>query len=105
MTSRGTTPTYIFEFPEDIDLTEAEEIILTLTDGRYNKLLEADTSSLDVEEHQISLYLTQEQTLALPIGTILCQANITFMEGSKKKRVASTIERISSAKNLHEEVI
>lgn len=105
MTSRGTTPTYILTFPKDIDLTTMDDIIVTIANQDFGKLIEKQKAELEIDTTSISVYLTQEETLALPLGSLLIQVNMTFQEGSKTKRVASEIVRVQSAKNLHEEVI
>lgn len=105
MTSRGTTPTYILTFPETIDLSIFDDIIVTITDQSYNVLLEKDRTEVEVGTNTIDVYLTQEETLALPLGSLLLQVNMTRQEGDLLKRVASEIVRVQSAKNLHEEVI
>ena len=104
-TSRGTTPTYILSFPETIDLTTCDDILVSFSDPSFNNLLRKEETDLVIDEHTISVYLSQEETLALPLGSIMVQVNMTWQEGSRTKRVASEIVKIQSAKNLYEEVM
>ena len=105
MTSRGTTPTYILTFPDTIDLTTMDDIKVTIADSSYNTLLTFEKADLTIDTTSISVFLSQEQTLALPLGTLLIQVNMTFTEGGFVKRIASEIVRVQSAKNLFEEVM
>lgn len=105
MTSRGTTPTYILTFPDTIDLTTMDDIKVTIADSSYNNLLTFEKADLTIDTTSISVFLSQEQTLALPLGTLLIQVNMTFTEGGLVKRIASEIVRVQSAKNLYEEVM
>lgn len=105
MTSRGTTPTYILQLPEDIDLTMADHVIVTFSDANYRKLIEKTDSELQISQHEVEVYLSQAETLSFPLGSVLVQLNFTFTEGSKVKRLATTIERTDSVKNLKEVVI
>lgn len=98
MTSRGTTPTYILTFPDTIDLTTMDDIKVTIADSSYNNLLTFEKADLTIDTTSISVFLTQEQTLALPLGTLLIQVNMTFTEGGLVKRIASEIVRVQSAK-------
>lgn len=105
MISRGTTPTYILTLPDDIDLTTANHVIVTFSETNYKKIIEKKDDELTISEHEIQVYLTQEETLQFPVSAILVQVNFTFNEGGKMKRLATTIERTHSARNLIEEVI
>lgn len=82
-----------------------DDIKVTIADSSYNNLLTFEKADLTIDTTSISVFLTQEQTLALPLGTLLIQVNMTFTEGGFVKRIASEIVRVQSAKNLFEEVM
>ena len=62
---RGTTPTHIFK--TSIDLTEAEVIFITYRQGNKN-VLEKSREDLIITEEQVSVKLTQEETLLFSIN-------------------------------------
>lgn len=106
---RGTTPTYTFTLPDDVDLTQATKVYVTFsTDDKSEKELATWTNADDavtVSEHSVELYLTQEETLALPDGKIKVQLNWLYNEGSLTKRAASKKTTIKTERNLLDEVL
>lgn len=98
---KGTTPTIIFTFT-DFDPTTADEIILTMSADRKNPLIEIEKADMSVDGTSISVWLSQEETLAFPVGNVYCQFNFVFEDG---QRVASNIGTIVWNRNLHSEVI
>lgn len=97
---RGTTPTFILQFPEEVDLTSASNVYVTFC--RYDKKVTKDSDDLVVEAHSISVYLSQEETLMLGTGVVEIQANWTFGSGS---RAASKIATYEFTKQLLPEVL
>ena len=93
---KGTTPTIIFTF-KDFDPTEAEKVIVSFSNG-----LEITEADMDFTSTSISVWLSQEQTLAMMQGSTTVQVNFLFQDG---QRVATQPERIEWAKNLHNEVM
>ena len=93
---KGTTPTFIFTFT-DFDPTEAEKVIVTFSNG-----LEITEADMDFTSNSISVWLSQEQTLAMMQGIVTVQINFLFQDG---QRVATQPERIEWARNLHNEVM
>lgn len=93
---KGTTPTLIFTFT-DFDPTTAEKIIVTFSNG-----LELTEEDIDVTSDSISVWLSQEQSLAMPTSTVSVQINFLFEDG---QRVASTVGQINWNRNLHNEVM
>ena len=102
---RGTTPTYIFTAPEGLDLTAANNILVTFSDVKENVIFTKSGEDLEVTETQISVYLTQEETLKFPNGRVLVQINWTYDEGNTTKRACSEKMIITARKNLVDEVI
>lgn len=62
---RGTTPEIICTIPEEIELTNAKEIWVSI--GQSGKVINKTLSNNDViiNEHTLLLRLTQEETLSL----------------------------------------
>ena len=70
---RGTTPDITMTFPTgSVDFTGAQEILVTLKDPKGNILLKTVPTATAEE---LTVFLTQEQTLSLPVGTAYLQAN------------------------------
>ncbi len=94
----GTTPTYVLTF-KGVDFTQADEIVVTISDMNEVKILELTP---EATETTLSFSLTQEQTLAMPIGSCLIQVNWLY-DGDK--RAASNKAKIDFKKNLKHEVM
>ena len=78
---RGTTPTFIFQFDDTIDLTSLTQVWVTISDGSGQKTTwDISDVTIDNENHEILLSLTQEETLALALGNALVQ--IRFLTNS-----------------------
>lgn len=95
----GTTPTYVLTF-QGVDFTQADEIVVTISDMNEVKILELTP---EATETTLSFSLTQEQTLAMPIGSCLIQVNWLYDGGNK--RAASNKAKIDFRKNLKHEVM
>lgn len=93
---KGTTPTIIFTFTS-FDPTEAEKVIVSFSNG-----LEITEADMDFTSTSISVWLSQEQTLAMMQGSTTVQVNFLFQDG---QRVATRPERIEWSNNLHNEVM
>ena len=101
---RGTTPTYTFTLPDEVDLTLAADVYVTFAKYNRETLFTKTGSDLSITAHSASVYLTQEETLSLP-GEVLIQLNWTYAEGTKMKRACSDILTIRTKRNLINEVI
>lgn len=97
----GTTPTFTLTFT-DIDLTIADDILVTISDALKNVIVEIGGDDLVVTPTTIEFTLTQEQTLSLP-KTVLLQANWIYDDGGQ--RSCSNTVQIIFADNLHQEVM
>lgn len=98
---KGTTPTFIFTFT-DFDPTTADDVILTFSQDMRKPLIEIGKEDMTIESDQISIWLSQEETLSFPMGRIFCQFNFLFGDG---QRVASAIKGVEFNRNLHNEVM
>lgn len=101
---KGTTPTYIFTNNE-VDLTQTTKVYVTFSDGNGNEIFTKSGDDLTVEEHSVSVWLDQTETLSFPNGRVAVQINWTYNEGNKVKRACSEKMTITANKNLIDEVI
>ena len=100
---KGTTPTFTLALPEEVDLTQAQNIYVTFEKGK--KELRKTGGSLTVTAHQIEVFLTQEETLAFPAGEVALQVNWTYVDSGVKKRAATEIVKVSVRTNLEDTVL
>ena len=99
MMYRGTTPTITMTFPEGTDFTNTT-VYVSLSNDKGSELLRVTGEDLDIQDNVISMYLTQEQTLALP-WHVLLQVNWTY----GNRRACSNIVSIDTKRNLISEVL
>lgn len=102
---RGTTPTYTFKLPQDIDLGIAETVYVTFSNKQYQTLLTKRDDDLDINNNTVSVFLSQEETLSIPKGEALVQINWIYDDGGKRKRACSKIIPVPVDRNLINEVI
>ncbi len=100
----GTTPTFILTITEDsVDLTQASKIVVSFKQAAGNIDLRKSGDDIAVEAHQVSVYLTQEETLRFVSGKpIRIQINWVYQDRS---RSATVIKTIAVSENLVQEVI
>lgn len=99
MVARGTTPTFVLSFTEqDLNLTQADNVYVTFASAGWT--LTKTGEDLNVEEKQISIWLSQEETLSF-CDMIEIQANWT----SGDNRAASEVVEYSLSKQLLREVV
>ena len=97
----ATTPTLVLSFAEsDIDLLAAEHVYVTLKNGK-NAFTKKD-SDLTIQAKQITLTLTQQETLQLGEGAIRVQVNWTYNEGL---RASSKISIFYLSEQLLQKVV
>lgn len=94
---RGTTPTLILTFPEGTDFS-GSTVYVSFSDQKRNELIRMENPP--IEDNVISIFLTQEQTLALP-NYVLIQVNWTY----GNRRACSNIVSIDTKRNLISEVL
>ena len=98
---RGTTPTFELKITDqDIDLTEADHVYVTFRTKKGKTTYTGN--QLEVTAHEVDVYLSQEETLAFPLGTADVQINWTYDDG---KRACTNIARIVISENLLEVVL
>jgi len=102
---RGTTPTYTFIMPEAVDISLASEVFVTFSRNNGTEIFTKTGGDLEIANNSVEVYLTQEETLALPNGQVQVQLNWTYQEGTRTKRACSQILNIYTRRNLIDEVI
>ena len=102
---RGTTPTYTITFPNDIDMTLATNIVVSLGNSSKNTLFEKKGNDLDVDVHTISFDLSQEESLRFRDKFVVGQVNWLYPDGSKVKRACSNTFRFPVEDNMKDEVM
>lgn len=80
-TMQGLTPTIIVRVPETIDLTEAASHYVSFMQGNLLRLKKTD--GFEVTAHEVSIYLTQEETLLFRPGTASMQVNWVYSTGQR----------------------
>lgn len=89
---QGTTPSLIFKLKDaTLDLNTASEIWVTLKLSPYIKTFDITRCALDNEKKTITISLTQEETLELPVSKVESQIRILLGNG---KALATNIVKI-----------
>lgn len=99
---RATTPTIRFKVP--IDLTHASHVYVTFSRGKNTELTKED-AELNITENSVEVFLTQEETLSLPLGKVDAQINWTYTDEGVSKRACSNVVQLMLDRNLIEEVL
>lgn len=97
---QATTPTFILTLPEDVDLSQANNVYFSLKQGIV-EITKTDEDMV-IEGRTVSVYLSQSETLQFRQGAADLQLNWTYANGS---RACSVIKRIDVAPNLLKEVV
>ena len=98
---RATTPTFVLTIRSDtLDLSQADKIYVTFSQGS-KKITKSDNDiSLD-PPRTVSVWLTQEESLALSEGEMECQINWVYHDAyGNDRRAATVIKRICVTKQL-----
>lgn len=99
---RGTTPTFILKINDPtVDFTLAENVYASFTQGKHVSITKTG-ESLDIQAHQVGVYLSQEETLKFVEGLIEIQLNWTYDNAA---RAATKIASVEIGKNLIGRVI
>ena len=100
---KGTTPTYSLTFPDGIDFSPVN-VYVTFAKSNRQVILTKENDDLDIQQNVINVFLTQEETLSLPLGCVI-QVNWTYLENGVTKRACSDIVGIPVRENLVNEVL
>jgi len=98
--TQGTTPTFTFTGPDDLDLTQAENVYVSFED-----LFTKSGEDVEVTEHSVAVFLTQEETLLFEQRQVRAQINWTYHQGDKVFRAASNKIRVNVDENLLKKVV
>ena len=97
---QATTPTFVLTLPNDMDLSEAAHVYFTLK--QKNAEIVKEDTDLIIDGNEVSVYLTQAETVKLSVGTALLQLNWTYTNGA---RACSTIASVEVDENLLKAVV
>lgn len=98
-----TTPTLKLSLPESVDLSEAVNVYVTLSDKKNNEILTKSGADVSIDDNVISVDYSQEETKTFP-DEVQAQVNWIYNDGGLIKRDATTIVKIRVYKNLLNEV-
>ena len=103
---RATTPTFTFTVKsQTLDLSEAENIYVTLGQGRVEITKTGEDVNL-TPPRTVEVWLTQQESLSLREGALAVQLNWTYTDLSgNARRAATKIKIIDVTKQLLERVI
>ena len=100
-----TTPTIVLTISgvEGLDLSQAEEVIVTLKQGDYS--LEKTGNDLTLDGNKITIVLSEEESSQLLADhSCMCQVNWTYLNADQSiRRAATNITRIDIGRQLHQE--
>ena len=100
---QGTTPTFVLTLPSDVDLTDATNIYFTVTQvGQPNISVTKHGNDINIEGNQVSIFLSQAETLQFCEGFVEVQLNWVYSTG---ERACTKVVRIKVEKNLLKRVI
>ena len=103
---RATTPTFKFTIKsETLDLNQADSIYVTFAQGSRKITKDGDDVKLE-GERVVSVWLTQEESLALSEGPLECQINWIYHDAyGNYRRAATIIKQICVTKQLLRRII
>lgn len=99
---RGTTPTLTINVKSNINLANVVQLWVTIELDHFKKTYDFDNVVIDAPNNKINLYLSQEDTLAFPVGTAEIQIRGLMAD---EKAFASNIKKINISKILKDGVI
>lgn len=103
---RGTTPTIHMNITNggDLDLTEAEELYVTIRQGN---IVITKRDELEIVAQGVGFSFTQRESLRLKEGPADVQINWIYKDAAdgKTRRAATRIKQIEISRQLLEEVI
>ena len=92
---RGTTPTIVINIKDDIDLSQVVEVWVYISQQNKVKVdKKIEDVSFNVDDRQILLTLSQDDTLNLKAGDALFQIRILLNSGTALATTATDIEII-----------
>lgn len=92
---QATTPTFVLNLPDTVDLTQAANVYFALKQGCVQ--IEKETDELTIEPHTVYVALSQAETLRLAGGMARIQLNWTYEDGT---RACTNIVNVNVLQNL-----
>lgn len=99
---RGTTPTLVYKFNSNFDLSTIKEVWVTLENPSKELTLDINNVSIDNENKTISIILSQEDTLEFSSGRVKTQIRLL---DDKNKAYATNVKILDMNNILKEGVI
>jgi len=90
MIRQGVTPTFILKIPNSVDLTLAENVYATFKQGMIKVTKTGD--EIEVNEHQVSVYMGQTETLRFEKGYVDVQLNWVYADGKRGETNIAKVE-------------
>ena len=97
---QATTPTFILTLPNTVDLSLANNVYFTITQGKT--VITKSGEALNIDENVVSVYMAQEETVLFAAGQCSLQLNWTYNNG---ERCCTNIVTVEVQKNLVNEVL
>lgn len=92
---RATTPTFLLTLPKSVDLTLAKNVYFTAVQNPV--AITKTGEDLTINENEVSVYFSQDETLKFSAGTVRIQLNWTYTNG---ERACSEIVNVKVTDNL-----
>lgn len=99
---RGTTPILKINVKSNVNLADVVQMWATITNENYERTFDINAMEIDAEAKTIIILLSQEDTLAFPVGTASIQLRGLL---SDETAFASKIKQITISKILKDGVI
>lgn len=103
-----TTPFLTIRIRDDVDLTLAEEIVMTISQGDALSISKSgEAVAVGEDKKSVSCWLTQEESARFAPGPAKAQCNWTYTDAisGEVRRAATRPIRIKVDKQLYEAVI
>ena len=97
---QATTPTFVLTLPNTVDLSLAQNVYFTIR--QRSVVIEKTGDALTVDGNEVSVFLSQAETLQFSVGQARIQLNWTYSNG---ERACSNIAHIAVTENLLKEVV
>lgn len=79
---RGTTPTLILTVDGEVDLTEAKNLYVTISQYGNELTRSSSDGCLEIDSGSVSVYLTQKETLSFSAGWAKVQIRGIYEDGT-----------------------
>ena len=101
---RATTPVIKFKFPASVDLSTAVNMFVTI-EGEHGPKITKSGADVSVSGSLVSIVLTQQESLSLPIGKAYGQVNWLFYDAGKLRRACTNQITLKVKGNMLDRVL